>query len=80
MRTARQVKLLADVLDQQGKRDQPITVIGSRRNLRKHFPADKRGGPLWCREHYLQLVKRAPKGEAQNADWVEQEAKPCTPA
>lgn len=69
-RTTRQIRLLAEVLDSQGKADQPITVIGSRANLRPVFKPAKRGGQLMCGEHPLQLVKRAPKGVLQNHDWI----------
>lgn len=70
MRTARQIKLLADVLDQQGKVDAPIVVIGTRPNLRPDFPPQKRGGPLHCRSHELRLVQRVGAEELQNLDWV----------
>jgi hypothetical protein len=53
--TARQVRLLAECLDGQGKADVPITVIGSRAHLRKEFPAEKRGET---------------PAELQNLDWV----------
>lgn len=69
--TARQVRLLAEVLDQQGRVDAPIVVIGSRAHLRPEFPARTRGGPLVCGTHELRLVKREKKpGELQSWDWI----------
>lgn len=68
--TARQVRLLAECLDGQGKADVPITVIGSRAHLRKEFPAEKRGGALRCGTHELVLVQRETPAELQNLDWV----------
>jgi hypothetical protein len=69
-RTARQVRLLADTLDSQGKADQPITVIGTRAHLMRQFKPAKRGGVLLCGNHELRLIKRAPKGQLQNHDWA----------
>lgn len=70
-RTERQIRLLAATLDSQGKADQPITVIGTRAYLRRSFKPMKRGGQLMCGAHPLRLVKRAPKGVAQQTfDWV----------
>jgi len=68
--TARQIKLLAETLDQQGKADAPIEVIGTRANLRKAFPPEKRGGSLRCGSHELRLSRRPESVELQNLDWV----------
>jgi hypothetical protein len=70
MNSFRQVKLLAEFLDQNGKPDQPITVIGSRAHLRREFKPESRGGPLRVGRHELQVIARAPKGQLQNMDWV----------
>lgn len=70
MKTARQVRLLAATLDTHGKPDAPIAVISSRRYLLPEFPPEKRGGPLKCEGHELNLLKRAQRGELQNLDWL----------
>lgn len=70
--TARQIRLLAETLDQQGKVDAPIVAIGTRAFLRPEFKPAKRGGPLMCGTHEVQLVKRASKVELQNFDWLEE--------
>lgn len=70
-RTARQVRLLAETLDSQGKADAPIAVIGTRSNLLREFKPAERGGALRCGSHELQLIKRAPKAAPlDNLDWV----------
>ena len=68
--TVRQIRLLASTPDSQGKPNAPITVIGTRANLRADFKPAKRGAPLVCGTHELRLVKRAKKGELQSYDWV----------
>lgn len=70
--TARQIRLLAETLDYQGKVDTPIVVIGTRPNLRPEFKPCKRGGPLMCGGHELRLVKRERPGELLNMDWIEE--------
>lgn len=75
MNSFRQIKLLADFLDQQGKVDQPISVIGTRAYLRKEFKAESRGGPLKIGTHELQVIARSPKVELQNLDWVSEEVR-----
>jgi hypothetical protein len=71
MKTARQVRLLAEVLDQQGKQDAPIAVIGTRAHLRREFPAPKRGAPLMCGCHELHLICREPpRAPLENLDWI----------
>lgn len=72
MTTARQIKLLAETLDQQGKPDAPIVVVGTRANLRSEFPAPKRGAPLQCGSHELVIVSRTPDElPPENLDWIE---------
>lgn len=44
MSTARQIELLADALDGQGKAEACIDVIGTRANLLRDFKPRKRGG------------------------------------
>lgn len=69
--TARQIELLAEHLDAAGKPDAPITVVGTRANLRAKFKAG-RGKPLKCGGHELRLVSRPPKdAAAENLDWVD---------
>lgn len=63
MTTARQVELVAETLDSQGKDEAPIVVTAARATLCPTFPPAKRGGPLRCGKHELVLVPRAPKAE-----------------
>lgn len=63
MTTARQVELVAETLDSQGKDEAPIVVTATRGTLRATFPPAKRGGPLRCGKHELVLVARPPKAE-----------------
>lgn len=70
MKTARQVRLLAATLDAHGKADAPIAVIGTRRYLLPEFKPQKRGEPLRCGDHEIQLVPRTKAAELENLDWV----------
>lgn len=63
MTTARQVELVAETLDSQGKDEAPIVVTATRATLRATFPPTKRGGPLRCGKHELVLVPRPPKAK-----------------
>jgi hypothetical protein len=67
---ARNIKLLAQALDQQGKSDAPITVAATRAYLRKDFKPAKRGGVLLCGSHELRLTQRAEPESPENHDWV----------
>jgi hypothetical protein len=71
MRTARQIRLLANVLDEQGKADAPIVCIGTRQNIMRDFKPEKRGEVLRVDGHEIQLIKRATEGELQNYDWID---------
>lgn len=70
MTLARNVRLLAETLDQQGKTDVPITVVGTRRTLRPEFPPAKRGAPLKVGEHEIRCVPREFGSPPENLDWV----------
>lgn len=64
------IENFADFLDSQGKRDNPITVRGSRAYLRKWFKPAKRGGPLLAKGHELVLVKPTPDSPLEQAELV----------
>lgn len=70
MTIARNVRLLAETLDQQGKADVPIAVVSTRRTLRPEFPPEKRGGPLRVGQHEIVCVPRTFGDAPQNLDWV----------
>lgn len=68
--TAKQIRLLAEVLDAKGDIDRPIVVVGTRANLLKHFRPEKRGDRLMCGQHELQLMGRSKPVALDNLDWV----------
>lgn len=70
MTIAERIQVLAETLDASGKADAPITVIGTRANLRRHFKPEKRGGQLRVGQHQLVLVPRARPAKLVNLDWV----------
>jgi len=47
------IRETARVLDSQGKATADIATLCTRKTLRRHFQAKKRGGPLYCGEHMI---------------------------